>query len=225
MSAPTTGAGLLILVLFLLPGAVYGLTFERLRGPTGGTDMGLRVLRALTVSTLLMAIYVIIWGPAITGRYRVVAAAYEVSQARGQQALVDQIQFFGQLSAILLFAIPVALAVAASISADIGWFPKLPLGFSQPVVPAWDQMFDSQGRKPYYVKVLTKDNVWYGGAMLSRSAAASFPHRHELFIERPHVMSAQGVIERTALPGAVGMWIDCTEAKVIIVERGGVRTN
>jgi hypothetical protein len=211
MSAPTTGMGLLIIVLFLLPGAVYGLVYERLHGPIPGIDSGMRILRAITVSTLANVLYILFLGSAIAKGYKTIAADYAKSEAAGWQSLVDKAPRIGLLYLLMLIVIPALAAVFFHILGSLRVIQRIPLNLWNASPGAWDTAFTPI---PRYVRVLTKDGEWVGGALSEGSFWTNWPAPKEIFIAQAYVLLADGSFAGPR-PIKGGVFITCAEARSV----------
>jgi hypothetical protein len=212
---PGTGPQLLILLLFVIPGSVYQVTRSRLRGPTpADRDATSRILRAIAVSTLLAAIYLILFGPELGRLYR------HISKAHHFQGYLDSARSAGWVALFLLFVVPVALAALdywrTSWNLE-SWrrnlhLPQLFRLAYDPTPRAWDYSFI--GREPCFIRVLTGDGRWVGGWFGENSFAASYPEPLELYIEEAWVLDADGAfVSQQERSG--GLYVRCDDARVV----------
>jgi hypothetical protein len=212
VQAPTTGAGLLILALFLLPGAVYGLVYERLHGPIPGIEIGMRIMRALAVSTLLTALYVWLGGRTMAQQYRKLAVGFDKDTAAGWQVLIDRAYWFGGMALLLLFVVPVFLALGFHLFGQLGWVRRIPFDLWNATPGAWDVA--RLGPKPRYVRILTKDGEWIGGALRPGSFITSWPAPREIYIAQAYVMRSDGTFVGVK-PVRSGVFVSCGEARAV----------
>lgn len=98
-----------LLILFVLPGISYQFVRERLRGPVPGErDLSERVLRAITVSIALDAVYLIVAGPVLVRFvHQSNRAMFEASADNPRQAAA--------LAPVLFVVIPSAVAWGMSL--------------------------------------------------------------------------------------------------------------
>jgi Family of unknown function (DUF6338) len=198
---PSTLQQIILLALFVLPGITYQFVRERMRGPVPGErDLAERVLRALTASIVLDAIYLIAIGPWLmhmikpSGRPWFAAAAAEPRQAAA-------------VSLALFFAIPAAAALA------VGMIERLrhPSRFD-PIPTAWDGVF--RGRSTGYVRARLKSGTWVGGWYGRRSRASAYPNPPDLYLESAYVMANDGSFgPRVQATG--GVYVNMTDVEVL----------
>ncbi|GHH88246.1 hypothetical protein GCM10018793_67240 [Streptomyces sulfonofaciens] len=186
---PSSALQVLLLVVFVLPGISYQFLRERLRGPVAReSNLGERVLRAVTASIVLDSVYAVVLGPLLV----------RVVRGGGQQhwdGAVRQPRLAGLLALLLLVAVPAAAAGCVSL-----WqHRRLPARY-RAAPSAWDHMFRHRGS--CFVRVRLKDGTWVGGWYGSGSYATSYPEPAELFLESAWRMNPDGSfagrIERTA---------------------------
>ena len=140
---------IVLLVLFVLPGISYQFVRERVRGPVPGEqDLGQRVLRAVTASIALDALYLIIAGPQLL----------RLIKQTGQP-------WFAASGANLRQAALVALALFIAIPAAAAWAVgqvqqrHRPARF-RPEPTAWDYIFRS--RSACFVRARLKSGLLGG---------------------------------------------------------------
>ena len=181
--APSTVLQLGLLVLVVLPGITYQFLRERWRGPVPGErDLGERVLRAVTASVVLDAVYAIVAGPALVRLAR--GGGPDAWDGLGQRP-----RLVGLVALVLFVAVPAALAAGAS------WWQRRRLRASYRVTPtAWDHVFRDRGS--CFVRARLKDGSWVGGWYGSRSYATSYPQPAELFLESAWRMNPDGSFDR-----------------------------
>jgi hypothetical protein len=137
-SAPGTAFQLLMLLLFVLPGSVYQFVRTRLRGPERDDFSALnRSLRALGVSTLLVAIYAVIVGGQLL-------QLIERAQSKDVEVALNAVRPLAGYAVLLLFLIPAAAAAVMFVFAKIplpGRLRRVPVSYD-PTPTAWDFAFD-----------------------------------------------------------------------------------
>jgi len=172
---PSTVIQVALLILFVLPGIVYQFLRERWRGPVPGErEIGERVLRAITASVVLDAIYLIALGPPLLRLY-----------GTHGEGLAKNAQIAGLAGLVLVFAVP---ALAAALTS---WLQRRRLRSRYGTTPtAWDHAF--RDRKPCFVRVRLSDGTWVGGWYGTRSYASSYPHPAELYLQSAWRMRPDG---------------------------------
>jgi hypothetical protein len=197
----STAQQVILLVLFVLPGTTYQFVRERSRGRVpGGQDFSERVLRALTASIALDALYVIVAGPQLVrlikpaGGMWFAAAVAHPRQAAG-------------LSLALFLAIPAAAAWCISLLER----RRYPSRFD-PVPTAWDSAFRS--RAAGFVRVRMKSGVWVGGWYGRRSRASSFPSAADLYLESAYEMVSDGTFGQR-VQATAGIYINMNEVEAL----------
>ncbi|MGI5230379.1 DUF6338 family protein [Actinoallomurus sp. CA-142502] len=198
--APSTVLQALLLVFFVLPGVSYQFLRERLRGPVAReSNLGERVLRAVTASVLLDSLYAIISGPML------------VRAAQGRGGGWDGVRHQPRLAGLLALVLFVAVPAAAAGCVSLWQRRRLPSRY-RAAPSAWDRMFRHRGS--CFVRVRLKDGTWVGGWYGSESYATSYPEPAELFLESAWRMNSDGSfagrVERTA-----GLHIRGADADVV----------
>ena len=168
-----------LLVLFVLPGISYQFVRERMRGPVPGErDLSERVLRALTASIALDAVYLIAVGPQIVHLIRPAGRPwFSTAAAQPRQAAA------------------VSLALFIVIPAGAAWLIGMverrqhPSRFD-PVPTAWDSTF--RGRSACFVRARLKSGAWVGGWYGRRSRASAYPNPADLYLESAYEMGSDG---------------------------------
>ncbi|MFJ3306808.1 DUF6338 family protein [Streptomyces sp. NPDC086549] len=178
--APSTVLQLALLVVAVLPGAVYQFMRERFRGPLPSErDLGERVLRALVSSVVLDSLYAVLAGP------QLLRLARGDGGDSGWQGLLQRPRLAGLTGLLLFFVVPAAAA------AGVSWWQRRRLRARYRDTPtAWDHMFRSRGS--CFVRVRLKDGSWAGGWYGSRSYATSFPEPPALFLESAWRLNPDG---------------------------------
>jgi hypothetical protein len=214
VSVPGTGAQLLILLLFVIPGSVFQAARSRFRGPSpADQDATNRVLRAIAVSALLNAAYLFLLGPQLGRLFA------HMTGGKGLAGYLASARQAGLVAMLLLFVVPVALAGldywrtrwnVDGTRASWRHFPQLRLAYD-PTPRAWDFAFTN--REPCFVRVLTDDG-WIGGWYGPNSFAASYPEPLEIHLERAWVLDEDGAfVEAQANSG--GLYVRCDDARAV----------
>jgi hypothetical protein len=176
---PSTLQQIILLVLFILPGVSYQFVRERMRGPVPGErDLSERVLRALTASIVLDAVYIIVAGPQLLHMIKPLGRPwFTTAAAQPRQAAA--------VSLALFFAIPAAAAWAVGMIER----RRHPSRFD-PVPTAWDSAF--RGRPTGFVRARLKTGTWVGGWYGRRSRASAYPNPADLYLESAYEMGSDG---------------------------------
>lgn len=198
---PSTVQQIILLVLFVLPGIAYQFVREWTRGPVPGErDLAERIVRALTASIVLDAIYLIAIGPWLvhmikpSGRPWFTAAAAQPRQAAA-------------VSLALFFAVPAAAALA------VGMIERLrhPSRFD-PVPTAWDGAF--RERSTGFIRIRLKSGIWVGGWYGRRSRASAYPNPPDLYLESAYEMGSDGSFGPRA-QATGGVYVNMTDVDVL----------
>lgn len=223
---PSTATGLVVILLFALPGFVYQATRTWLRGP-GPTDVGVssRLIRALIVSVITDGIYAVTLGPYLLGLASESDPAFKYSTTE----LTRHVRAIGAIGLVLFVAVPFLVALAelgsvwlrATIRAR---YPNLPRPTYDPEPRAWDATFrrqlgDKDSGGGVFVRVLTASGKWVAGWYSSNSFASSFPEPRELFLEVAHFIDDDGKIG-DEVPDSEGIYVRCDDAVVVDLVRG-----
>lgn len=138
MQPPSTVTQLVLVVVCVLPGVTYQFVRERARGPVPGeTDLGHRLLRALTASIVLDGVYLAVLG-------------------RNLVEMLRPDRFPGDPRGTALYALVLLFGVPASSAAVLSWRERRRLrGRFRATPTAWDHMFRDRG--PSYVRARLKD--------------------------------------------------------------------
>jgi Family of unknown function (DUF6338) len=190
-----------LLVLFALPGISYQFVRERLHGPVPGEqDLSERVLRAVTASIALDALYLIIAGPQIV---------HLIKPARQP--------WFATASADPRQAAAVALALFIAIPAGAAWTVgqvqqrHRPARF-KPVPTAWDNIF--RGRSACFIRAKLKSGSWVGGWYGESSHAAAYPNPADIYLESAWEMGSDGSFVRR-IQNTAGLYLRIDEVEYI----------
>jgi hypothetical protein len=179
----TTIQQIVLLVLFVLPGISYQFVRERMRGPVPGEqDIGQRVLRALTASVALDALYLIIAGPLILRLIKQTGQPWFADSAANPR--------LAALAALVLF-----IAIPAAAAWTVGQLQQRhrPARF-QPEPSAWDYIF--RGRSACFVRARLKSGRWVGGWYGRKSHAAGYPNATDFYLESAWEMASDGAFVR-----------------------------
>ena len=186
---PSTFTQAVVLIVLVLPGVTYQFLRERWRGPVPGErDLAERVLRAITASVVLDAVYLIALGPVLTTWLASRRPASPVLQHPRMTAL---------LALCLLVLVPTLTAwmvTRRQQRRSASTFLTAPT--------AWDHAF--RDRTSCFVRARLKDGSWIGGWYGNRSYDTSFPQSPELFLEGARHMEADGNFgQRVARSGGI----------------------
>jgi hypothetical protein len=176
---PSTVEQLIFVVLLVLPGVTYQYMRERWRGPVPGErELGQRVLRAMTASIALDAVYAVAFGPQL---------ARLVQGSHGWTAsLVEHLREAG-LWALLLF-----LVVPAAGAAAVSWLEShTKSAVTRPEPTAWDYMFGRAVRSRF-VRARLQDGTWVGGWYGTQSYASGYPSSQDIYIQWAYQMNDDG---------------------------------
>lgn len=183
---PSTVIGLLIILVFVLPGSVYTWAYERQTSAFGVTFAD-RLLRFIAVSTIFHI--VLAWPEYVLYR---TALAGQDNVLTGQFAAL-------WLGMVLLVAVPAMLGTVfgglyASRTDRTGWEwirKHLPARTEQgllnvalgrtPAPRAWDNLFSERPNK--YLRVRAEGDTWIAGRFAAGSYAGGFPHQTDLYLE------------------------------------------
>jgi hypothetical protein len=194
---PSTVQQLAILVLFVLPGTVYQVVRDHLRGPLASEqETGNRVLRAIAMSALLDSIYAIAAGPALI---RIFAG----SGHRGLGALAAQPRVAGVAGLVLFVLIPAGVAYGEFVVRN-----RRAASLYEVTPTAWDHLFRQQGS--CFVRVRIKDGTWVGGWYGRKSTASAYPQTRDLFLEAQYMMKPDGTFKGRA-PNTGGLYVPAVD--------------
>lgn len=201
---PSTGEALLILLLAVLPGAMFTFGFERQAGAFKVTFAD-RVLRFVAVSAAFDLLYAL---PLYVVRRTVLSDGLDPPRF----ALL-------WVAAALALGLP---AMAGSVLGGLystrttrdGWHRvrrrlsaarevrllEIALG-KNPAPRAWDHVFSE--RTGSYLRIRLQDGGWIGGSFAEASYAGTFPHDGDLFLREAWPVDADGVFGDAPLGYAV----------------------
>lgn len=192
--APSTWTALAVLVVAVLPGAMFTFGFERQAGAFGVTAAD-RVLRFVAVSLCLDLAYA--WPAYLLYRSGLAPPPWHAAQFA--------VTWAGAVAA-LTFPFAAGSAVAGlytTRNSRAGW-PWLRRVLSSdreervldavlgrdPAPRAWDFYFSE--RPVTYLRVRTRDGTWVGGLFARGSSAGGFPHGGDLLIEEEWPLDEAG---------------------------------
>ncbi|MCX4632874.1 DUF6338 family protein [Streptomyces sp. NBC_01443] len=177
---PSTVQQIAVLLIMVLPGAVYQAVAERLRGPspyaTQGTES--RVLRALTASALLDSLYILAVGPWLL-------SLAKDDKGRPLAGLAQNARLAAAAALLMIVLIPAGLAWFEA------WLRGRKAAARHIAVPTgWDHLFTK--RSSCFVRIRTKDGRWVGGWYSGDSYAAAYPQSRDIFLQSQYLMSPDG---------------------------------
>ncbi len=191
-----------LLVLFVLPGISYQFVRERLRGPVPGErDLSERVLRAITASVVLDALYLIAFGPWLVHLIK-----------------TPHRPWFATTSASPRLAAAVGLGLFIAIPAAAAWCVSLLERRRRPArydtaSSAWDSAFSK--RTSCFVRARLKTGIWVGGWYgKQRSRASGYPHAADLFLESAYEMGEDGSFG-PRVQGTSGLYLRMDDVDVL----------
>jgi hypothetical protein len=170
---PTTFQAVAVLLVALLPGAIYVWSFERI---AGGWGLGLsdRVLRFIGASSVLHVIAAPLtywfWS---TQWSKVLDASSDAT-------------FWWWAAAASYVLVPFGLGTLVGFGSREKWpAAKLVTG-PDPEPRAWDHLF--QGKQDGWIRLRLKSDTWIAGAFADsdgrKSYSAGYPHPQDLFMAR-----------------------------------------
>ena len=186
---PTTIAGVLIIVMFVMPGFVASqvITFAYPRSEPGE---GKLILEALTLSSLNYAF--LSWLLILAYRHR----WYEDSIG------------ITVLAVGTLVLVPVLLGFCVVWISEAAWLNRVRIrfGMTNPVPTAWDSHF--RRARPCWVMATLKNGILVAGLYGPNSAASSYPAPEDLYLEKLCRLSPSGEIlglEKNSAGGIIRM--------------------
>lgn len=201
LQPPTTVTQLTIVLLLILPGAIYQFVRERSRGPLPAhKDLGERILRALTASAVLNTVYVIIGGD------WVVSLVYDRRKGWLSGAASDY-----RLTAITALVLLVVIPTAAAWSVSL-WSGRKRAATYDATPTAWDDAF--KDRAHCFVRARLKSGRWVGGWYGERSYASSYPQAADLYLQTAWDVSPTGLFRRK-LEQSSGIYIRMDEVECL----------
>lgn len=223
--APDSLAGLLILVVAVLPGSIFTWAYERQVG-SYGVDLADRVLRFVAVSV----IFHLAMGWLEFFVYRSTLAGHSALDS-GEFGVV-------WLGALIIVAVPAGVGTLlgglyATRTARTGWrwirnhiSPEqearllLALLGRTPAPRAWDDLFSE--RPNAYLRIRLDNDRWLAGRFSEGSYAGGFPHDTDLYLEQAWevdqetgVLGAQGLGFPVYVPADTIKWIEVLQEQAL----------
>jgi hypothetical protein len=229
----------LLIVAFVVPGIVYQTVRARYLGEVPqNSELAAKILRALSVSTLLALTYAILFAGTVTA---IIDSTPEEARTYAKAHPTKCATW----AAILLFAVPVALArlnaawptvrflIVAGWNWLLGktpndrfeWVKKRaevlqvrvanPSGLRfEPTATAWDWAVDHAGTSDGFIRVCDAEGNWWGGAFGRTSYFSDYPEDPAIFVETAWHLSDTGGFEYEHA-GSRGAWIPCKDARTV----------
>jgi hypothetical protein len=178
---PDTFQALVVLVLALLPGALYVWSFERLVG-AWGIGFSDRVLRFVGVSAVLHAL-------AAPVTYRLYLTYVRSGRLLGGHAGVAV-----WVASLVYVACPIAFGSLVGVGTLRRWPWAAYVTGLEPAPRAWDYLF---GLKPDgWIRLRLKSGTWLGGAYAVKedgwaSYASGYPETQDLFLVEAAELDAE----------------------------------
>lgn len=208
MSIPNSVTQILVTLVLVVPGFVFQSVRIRLRGRTpGDTEVATRILSAIVVSTIFALIYILVLGSSLV----------EPNELQGDA--LRHPRGYALLGLGAAFVVPVLAAyLFAGIASSQRWESLRQRLLSDrctridPRPSAWDAAFGDIGE--CFVRVRTRDKIWYAGWFGGDSYASSWPDPQTLFVEVAYKIDENGKIGNP-VESSNGAFIDCTDADYI----------
>jgi hypothetical protein len=181
---PETFQSLAVIVLALLPGALYVWSFEREAG-LWGINLPDRLLRFLGVSALfqILAAPLTVW-------------AWHSYLKNGEWKSDGTLPWALYLIGFGYIAVPIALGLMLGRSAGgAGWLAALIHGERRPP-RAWDHFFSRQ--PDGWVRLRLKSGTWLGGPYAEGAYAAGYPEPQDIYFDAAVVDSVTGAFDLDA---------------------------
>ncbi|WP_049580280.1 DUF6338 family protein [Streptomyces sp. SBT349] len=182
MQTPSTIEQLVLLILLVLPGMTYQYLRERWRGPVAGErQLADRVLRAITASVALDAVYAVTVGPHLVARFD------DPGTPLARQLLAEP-------RAVGLWALGLFIGVPAALAAAVSWRLRRGAATTYRAVPtAWDYAFGNRrDSRPCFLRARLKDGTWVGGWLGPRSYVSGYPESPDVFLQWAYEMGPDG---------------------------------
>lgn len=202
--APTTVTGLLIFLLFVVPGFVYQAVRISVRGRLPiDVELPTRIVRAVVTSGIFGLVYLVILGDSL------IEAAHGTGVGFDHPRIGALLALFGGI----LFPAGLAVLPAPQWAWVEAMRSRLPDVARYDATPtAWDKVF--QSAEDVFVRVLTDDDQWVAGYYGPSSYATSYPEPHQLFLERAFQISSDGTIG-DEIEGTAGVIVNCTQIQLL----------
>lgn len=207
---PSTLTQLLATLVFVVPGFVYQAVRISVRGRLPlDIELSTRIVRAIVSSVIFGLVYLLIAGECL------------VDAAQGTGLMYDHPRvgaLFGLAGGIV---IPAAAGLARLPDAE--WLSRLASRLPEisrydPTPTGWDKAF--QNSSECFVRVLNQDSQWIAGYYGANSYATSYPENQQIFLERAHHITSNGVIEGE-IEGSKGCLIDCGQIQLLELLESG----
>jgi hypothetical protein len=241
---PDTVTQLAILVLFVLPGIVYQTVRARFAGEAPqNRDTTNKILRALAASVVLVSVYLVLLGPRIvralgggSDQARVWIDNHPRQAGLLALALLFAAPALGALAAARRWHVGEWIAdrrctgplgpsaslgrskFGAFINRALAWLAAQTEGHRDlrydPTPTAWDWAVDHVGIQQGFVRVLSKNGEWKGGAFGGSSYFTSYPERPAVFVQQAWQLDERGEFV-AAQDASRGAWIPCDEALTV----------
>jgi uncharacterized protein DUF6338 len=167
---PSTIDALAVLVVALLPGALYTWSFERMVG-RWGIGFSDRLLRFIGISTVLHALVA-----------PVTYTLWRDYLREDAQPGINALPLWMWGVAILYVGVPSALGALVAHGFREDWKGLRALMGSSPAPTAWDAIF--AGNPAGWVLMRMKSGRWIGGEYAAGSYAGGYPEPADLFLSK-----------------------------------------
>lgn len=164
---PNTFQGLIVVLVALLPGALFMWAVERLVGRYG-IGFSDRLLRFIGVSTVLHVV-------AAPATYRI----WHAYVRDGAQPADELLPLWLWPVLALYVAVPILLGMLVGQAFNRWNLPEIVTG-ANPAPTAWDHVFS--GNPNAWVRLKLKSGDWIGGAYGGTSYAGGYPEPADLFV-------------------------------------------
>jgi len=225
----------LTLLLAVIPGFIYQGTRYQLSGPTiEDREIVVRILRALAVSGFFALIYVGILGSWLTDAVTCPGFPFKASvtpprtvppgPVAGSCGSWDDAQLTAWILVALIFVVPIIGAFLVHVAAVFAVPDRITdrlykiARIADRVTPydstptAWD--FAGNHLREGFVRVLTKDQKWFGGYLGANSYLTGYPEPREIFLQQAWLLDDEGEFKGLT-EGTAGVWIRCDDAQLV----------
>jgi hypothetical protein len=243
VTLPNTGQ-LAVLITFVIPGIVYQAVRARLAGEAPqNRDTTNKLLRALAASVVLASVYLMMFGTTLVralGGGGVATRSWITDHARLTGLLALLLLFAVPAGAAVLAARRwqiggrIASYRHRGVLADhsvfgrsgfgragnrlLGWVAarsQIRTGLQyDPTPTAWDWAVDHGATGEGYVRVLTKEGRWQGGAFGRNSYFTTYPEPPAIYVEQAWQIDEDGALY-AAQEASRGAWIACADAVTV----------
>jgi Family of unknown function (DUF6338) len=193
---PSTVEALAVVVIALIPGALYTWAFERLVG-RWGIGFSDRLFRFIGVSALLHALA----APVTYTLWR------DFLREQAQPGLND-LPLWMWVVALLYVAVPSALGYLVALGYQRQWKPIRAVLGSSSAPTAWDAIFS--GNPAGWILMRLKSGAWVGGEYAEGSYAGGYPEPADLFLSKECPIDQESgnfILDRVGQPLANGYGI------------------